>query len=165
MEESFIAQLFSLTSRPLVGDHRKWLRSFFETFPQWVDRDSFASTYASLGAVILAAVSSDCRDVDFLQGLLRLPRQFIALVINVMDATSLWASEGILDLECALRDHADDFAEIEDLLHAVKEELWNTYWSEDLGTLLELYRSGYLIGGALEHWVDDEPVNDYQMVM
>ncbi len=34
-----------------------------------------------------------------------------------------------------------------------------------LGTLLELYRSGYLIGGALEHWVDDEPVNDYQMLM
>jgi len=50
----------------------------------------------------------------------------------------------------------------------VKEELWDRCWSEDLGmlgTLLELYRSGYLIGGALEHWVDDEPVNDYQMLM
>jgi hypothetical protein len=165
MEECFIAQQFSPASQPLLLNHRKWLRSFFQTFPQWVDRDSFASTYASLGAVILAAVAADCRDVDFLQGLLRLPRQFVALVINVMDATSLWASERILDLECALRDQADDFAEIEELLHAIKEELWDKYWSEDLGTLLELYRSGCLIGGAVEHWVDDEPVNDYQVVM
>jgi hypothetical protein len=165
MEEYFIAELFSLASRPIVGDYCKWLRSFFETFPQYVDGDSFASTYASVGAVILASVAADCRDVDFLHGLLRLPKQFIALVINVMDATSLWASEQILDLECALRDRADDFAAVEELLHAVKEELWDTYWSEDLGTLLELYRSRYLIGGTVECWVDDEPVNDYQMLM
>jgi hypothetical protein len=165
MEEYFIAELFSLASRPIVGDYRKWLRSFFETFPQYVDGDSFASTYASVGAVILASVAADCRDVDFLHGLLRLPKQFIALVIKVMDATSLWASEQILDLECALRDHADDFAAVEELLHAVKEELWDTFWSEDLATLLELYRSGYLVGGTVEYWVDDEPVNDYQMLM
>jgi hypothetical protein len=32
-------------------------------------------------------------------------------------------------------------------------------------TLLELYRSGYLVGGTIEYWVDDEPVNDYQTLM
>jgi hypothetical protein len=78
-------------------------------------------------------------------------------------ATDLWGSAQILDLECALRDHANDFAAIKDSLHAMNEELW--FWSEDMGTLLELYRSGYLIGGAVEQWVDDEPVHDSQMLM
>jgi hypothetical protein len=71
----------------------------------------------------------------------------------------------ILDLECALRDHPYDFAAIEDSLHAVKEELWNTYWSRELGMLLGLYRARYLVGGTLEHWIDDESVDDYQTVM
>ena len=164
MEATFTAELLSLTSQPLVRDYRPWLRSFFETFPQANEGDTVGSTYAVMGAIVLTAVAADCRDVDFLQGLLRLPRRFVDFVIGVMDATDLWGSAQILDLECALRDHANDFAAIKDSLHAMNEELW--FWSEDMGTLLELYRSGYLIGGAVEHWIDDdEPVHDSQTLM
>jgi hypothetical protein len=166
MEGNFTAELLNLTSLPLVRDHRKWLRSFFETFPQWTEGDTLGSTYAIVGAVILTAVAADCRDVDFLQGLLRLPRQFIGLVIGVMDANGLWGSAQLLDLECALRDNASDFAGVEELLHPMKEALWDTFWASNLGRQLDFYRSSYLIGGVLEHWVDDdELVNDYQVLM
>jgi hypothetical protein len=166
MEATLTAELLSLTSQPLVRDYRTWLRSFFETFPQATEGDTFGSTYTVMGAVILTAVAADCRDVDFLQGLLRLPRRFIGLVIGVMDDWDLWGSALILDLECALRDHANDFVAIDDSLHAMNEELWCACWSEDRGTLLELYRSSYLIGGAVEHWIDDdEPVHDHQVLM
>ena len=148
-----------LAKEPLLPAIPEWLSCFHEKYPPSVLGDTQANTFVSCGVVLLAAVLTGSRDAEHLEDLLRLPEGFITLVLRLADAHQFWWSEPIFDLEAALRQNADDFADISDALHGVNDDfvqsIDGTEWS-----LLHAVRDRMLFGGSIERILDDEADGD-----
>jgi hypothetical protein len=141
-----------------LTDCKAWLDIYSYSWrPELVEEgDTEATTYVSCGIVILAAVSTGSRDVQFLTGLTSFPDRFVLQVLRLMDRLELWSSVLAFDLERTIRQDATDFAGIDASLLSLTEEFYNAWWSPDLGAALHTFRAGRQYGGLQDRWIDDD---------
>src|SRR5260370_18856433 len=98
---------------------------------------------------MLVAVLTGSRDRHLPADLISLPVHFVTAVLMSADNCRIWWSARVFDLEAAIRRNAEDFADIDDALHGVIEEL-----AVEIGPIMwnfmQRVRKGMLYGGLNE---------------
>lgn len=155
-DPAYVASLFS--DRPLLPSWDHWLTTFCQAFPQFVECDAEATTYASIGIVVLAALLADSRNAELIAHVTGFPCPFVQLVLSLADEICLWFSPRLLDLRCQLVSPAP-FARIEAFLHSVNEDFWRAI-PEFAHESLEHLRAGHQAGGSRDTWAEEVDIRN-----
>ena len=144
-------------------DHAEWLKRFYENEKNdaYVDGDDPATTFGSLGAVLMASVLASTRSPVLIAQLTGLPVPFAKEVARLMDFDHFWRSEPFTELERTLRDHPDDYADVGDALFCVKEHVWLKSRLPRMEKVLEEARRRRIFGGRFQHWIDEEELDAF----
>jgi len=134
---------------------RLYLEMYYQAREAFVVGDDPATSFDSVGAVLLAHTHSRTDSAVELSSLTGLPVDFVIAVLRIADATNLWSSDRYPHLLDSLRKNPDDFDDVTDSLQSVQELFFNACSWEQIGSL-KVLRNSMLIGGLRQWWVDVE---------
>jgi hypothetical protein len=132
---------------------RSFLDEFYTVAEAYVEGDDLATTFASCGAVLLAAVLVETRSAEILASVTGFPVSFIERVLWGMEAGKHCFSLQFADFITAVHLHREDFKKMEGTLDALMEAYWakaEAQWCD----VLVVLRGDHLFGGERQWWID-----------
>jgi hypothetical protein len=143
--------------------YREWLRRFYahEKNDAYVDGDDPATTFGSIGVILMASLLSGSRSPALFAQLTGLPERFAAEVVRLMNFDGFWNSECFAELERTFRNNADDYADLGDALFCVLEHVWHKSRMPRMEEVLEESRQRWIFGGAVQGWIDQDELDAF----
>lgn len=143
--------------------YRDRLKQFYghDQNDAYVEGDDSATTFESIGVVLMASLLSGSRSPVLLAQLTGLPEQFAAEVIRLMNFDDFWHSEDFAELERTFRNKPDDYADVGHAQYWVLVEVWFESRLPRMESVLEEARQRRIFGGAFQHWIDDEELDAF----
>lgn len=132
---------------------RFFLNEFYAVVDAYVEWDDPTTTFASCGAILLAAVLAETRSVDVLTEITGFPIGFVEGVLRVMEIEGYYLSLQFADLITAVHLYREDMKKLGNTIDAFMESYWSRMDPVWCGTF-ELLRGGYLFGGRPQWWID-----------
>src|ERR1700761_1247538 len=125
-----------------------WIREFFrgsQSLGLLPAGDYTADTYVSVGAVVVSAALTGNRRPTCLAAFTKLPLDFVALVLILMDRSDFWRDDAHIRLVALLK-RTTEIVLVEDRACAAVDSLWESIQAPYYGLLDEM-RSGFILGG------------------
>jgi hypothetical protein len=134
---------------------RNYLDRFYGFTDPYVEYDDPTTTFIACGAAIITSILMDSISAQSISVITRLPVNFVAAVMVGMEVQSMWDHERTAGLRDALGTVPEDFADVSNALLSVLEEFGSPRrMTPDFQRVLESFRSGFLVGGGRQHWID-----------
>jgi hypothetical protein len=140
-----------------LSKHSKWIQHFFresKNLSLLPEGDYTADTFVSTGVVVISAAVTRSRRPTHLAAFTGLPLEFIAMVLCVMDDTSLWSDESYVSL-VNLLERTRDIRLIETQACCAVDALWESFQTPYYG-LLDEFRRGFVLGGLQRDFPADD---------
>lgn len=134
---------------------RLYLAQFHQVHEPYVEGDNAATTFDSMGAVLLARAHSNNPSALELAFMTGLPIDFVIGVLRKADLMELWSSDRYICLIEALQQNQTDFDDVADALSCVQELLSIRHSIPEMGAM-ERHRNGFLVDGRRQWWLDVE---------
>ncbi len=147
----------SFDSVPIVPSWDRWLTTYCDAFPLFVERDAEATTYCSCGVILLAALLADTRNAELIAHATTFPRAYVQATLDVADELLFWRFDSVLELRHRLL-RAEPLSRIDAGMDSLKENFWMAipYDTE----VLEYLRNGRQFGGRTDDWPETEDVRN-----
>ncbi|HWH59900.1 MAG TPA: hypothetical protein VN682_19875 [Terriglobales bacterium] len=134
-------------SSPNLDQFKNWLNEFHARYRPYQQDDDEGTSFLCCAAVLLTSAAAGSRNRTFLAQATGLPVEFVRLFCRAITRWQLWDSLQMWDLRETLRRDSSDFADIENSLQCLMEEVARLAWGPTLASNLQALRGNTLVGG------------------